>query len=111
MIELHHAVVEFMIARNDQVISGFVHDVNDCLPLRQRAHDFALHGIARVNERDVFGAEHAFAIGNITSKRRVSQRYAAVGGFFAHGAMHVVGVQNDDGPVGCRCVVGKRTLR
>ena len=65
VVELRHAVVELVVAGDDDIVAAFVHDIDERLTLRNRAHHLSLHGVARVYQRDVFGAENAAAVGNI----------------------------------------------
>ena len=71
VIELRHPVIELMVSGNHVVVSRGVHDVDERLTLRQRAHDVALHGIAGIHKRDVSAAENTFAVGNIACQRRI----------------------------------------
>ena len=74
MVELQHPVVELVVSGNHVVVARFVHDVDERLALRQRAHDVALHGVASIHKRDVPAAENAFAIGNVACQRRIALR-------------------------------------
>ena len=74
MVELRHPVVELVVSGNHVVVARCVHDVDERLTLRQRAHDVALHGVASIHKRDVPAAENAFAIGNVSCQRRIALR-------------------------------------
>ena len=110
MVELRHPVVELVVSGNHVVVARCVHDVDERLALRQRAHDVALNGVAGIHERDVPAAENAFTIGNVACQRRISQRRRSRFIGFANGAVDVVGVQDDDGAARLR-IVGERTTR
>ena len=110
VVELRHPVVKFVVSRNHVVVARCVHDVDERLALRQRAHDVALHGIAGIHERDVPIAENAFAVGNVACQRRIPQRRRARFAGFANGAVDVVGVQDDDGAARLR-IIGERAAR
>lgn len=110
VVELRHPIVELVVPGNHVVISRGVHDVDECLALRQRAHDVALHGVAGIHERDVPIAENAFAVGNVACQRRIPQRCRSLFIGFANGAVDVVGVQDDDGAARLR-IVSERAAR
>ena len=107
VVELRHPVVELVVPGNHVVISRGVHDVDERLALRQRAHDVALHGIAGIHKRNVPIAENAFAVGNVACQRRIPQQCRSLFIGFANGAVDVVGVQDDDGAARLR-IVGER---
>ena len=71
MVELRHPVVELVVSGNHVVVARCVHDVDERLALRQRAHDVALHGVAGIHERDVPAAENAFTVSNVTCQSRI----------------------------------------
>ena len=99
-----------MVSGNHVVVARCVHDVDERLALRQRAHDVALHGVAGIHERDVPIAENAFAVGNVACQRRIPQRCRSLFIGFANGAVDVVGVQDDDSTARLH-IVGERTPR
>ena len=110
VVELNHPIVELVVPGNHVVISRGVHDVNECLALRQRAHDVALHGVAGIHERDVPAAENAFAVSDVACQRRIPQRRRALFVGFTDGTVDVVGVQDDDGAARLR-IIGERAAR
>lgn len=110
MVELRHPVVELVVSGNHVVVARCVHDVDERLALRQRAHDVALHGVASIHKRDVPAAENAFAIGDVACQRRIPQRRCSLFIGFANSAVDVVGVQDDDGAARLR-IVGERAAR
>ena len=111
MVELRHAVVELVVAGDDDIVAAFIHDIDERLTLRNRAHHFSLYGVARVYKRDVFVTENAAAVGNIACQRRIAQRDSSCGIGFADCAVHVVGVQDDHGALGGLRVIRKSAAR
>ena len=87
--EILHAVVEFMVARNGDVVAHLVHGVHQKGAVRKGAQRAALNRVAGVHQGDVIRAVlklHLVAVGG----------QAGVADALLHTAVHIVGMKNDD---------------
>ena len=62
--ELLHAVIEIMVAGNGDVISHFVHDIDNRFAAGHGAHRFALQGVTVVHQQDIIVLRKIFLCDN-----------------------------------------------
>ena len=91
--ELLLAVVEFMVARNEQVVAAGADDLGRGFALRERTLETALHIVAGIDQLHVGLAVFLALRFGVVDERRVPELGFRVGKL----AVHVVGVQDDDG--------------
>ena len=97
-----HAVVELVVAGHGHVEAYLVHDVHQVRPFGERADGLALHGVARVHERHV--ARAVGRLGLLLDGRDAcvadAGRVAFLVEGLVHAAVHIVGVEDGEGPLG-----------
>ena len=97
-----------MVSGHGHVVAHLVHDVHQIRPFGERANGLALHGVARVHERDVARTERGLGLLLDRREARVADArgVALLVEGLVHAAVHVVGVQDGEGALGCLHGVG-----